>query len=710
MGVNVIVSDGSPEVRGATTDGDGVYSISQLEPGSYTLEATYVGFETYTTEIEMVADQTEILNISLSEATTEMGEVVVESVSEASGARQSAGLQQIRPSDISRVPTPDVAGDLVSFLTTVPGVVTLGDRGGQLFVRGGEPSHNLVLLDGMVVYQPFHVLGFYSAFPSDAISRADFHAAGFGTPHTGRISSVLDVYTRNGNKRTVDGSVSLSPFVTAAQVEGPLVRDRISLLLSARQSVIEQIASEYVDAPLPFNFGDYLGKMHWVMSPNHQLSFTVLHTYDRGRLSGASEDRVLDEVRWRNEAFGLRYIFLPKQVPFVGEILLSYSRVNSESGPSEAPIRRSEVDGFNYAVNITNFIGNVEWKWGVFWRVPESTTLLGGTFQNVDFGFARRHKAGLYLEPMWKFNNGLNLQAGVIGQIFPGQDNAIFAEPRIRAIWDLGAHEFNAAAGLYHQELFGLSDRRDATSVFTAWRSAPRENLSRAVHSLAGYRYTPSPNLQLSVEGFYKQLYNLYISEWTAYPRFTSRLQAADGRAFGADARIEYTSSRLYAYVSYGWSNVRYSASQETIELWYGEETLDFRPPHDRRHQLNLLASTTLAGFDLNVRWNLGSGRPFSRVFGFDGFVLMNGVNDLFTVEDEQRVIYERPFNGILPAYHRLDISIDRRFDFGGAALTVQGNIINVYNRDNLFALDIFTQRRTDQLPFLPTFGIKAEF
>ena len=304
----------------------------------------------------------------------------------------------------------------------------------------------------------------------------------------------------------------------------------------------------------------------------------------------------------------------------------------------------------------------------------------------------------------------MDLQVGLIGQVFPGQENATFLEPRARAVWNLGNHEFSAATGVYHQELFGLSDRRDATNVFTAWRSAPRENLSRAFHGLVGYRFSPSDNVQISTELYYKDLNNLYISEWTAYPRFTSRLQLADGRAYGADIRIEYNSRLLYAYVNYGYSNVRYQATQETLELWYGEESLDFRPPHDRRHQINVLASTTLAGFDLNVRWNLGSGRPYNRVYGFDGFVLMNGINDMFTVNDQQRVIYERPFSGILPWYHRLDVSIDRRFDFGGAALTLQGSIINVYDRQNLFALDIFTQRRTDQLPFLPTFGVKVEF
>ena len=104
----------------------------------------------------------------------------------------------------------------------MPGVVLMGDRGGQLFIRGGEPSQNLTLLDGMYVYQPFHILGFYSAFPSEIISQADVYAGGFGSKFTGRISSVIDVQSRNGDKRGFDASASLSPFTSSLRVEGPL--------------------------------------------------------------------------------------------------------------------------------------------------------------------------------------------------------------------------------------------------------------------------------------------------------------------------------------------------------------------------------------------------------------------------------------------------------------------------------------------------------
>ncbi|GIV59545.1 MAG: TonB-dependent receptor [Rhodothermaceae bacterium] len=710
QGVNVVLEEASGALRGTVTDGDGVYGIGSIPPGRYRLRVSFIGYVTHLDTLDLPAGAIEIINIALVPGETQLEEVVVESEEETGAAGLRAGMQSIRPKEVDVVPMPDVSGDLAVFLTTLPGVVTLGDRGGQFYVRGGEPAHNLVLLDGMYVHQPFHLLNFYSAFPADIINRADFYAAGYGSPFSGRISSVLDVYSRNGNKRQYAGAVSVAPFMSSLLLEGPLLTDRLSFLASVRRSVIEHGAQHYIRQPLPFQFGDAFGKLHFVVNENHQLSISALSTYDQGSLEEPAPDRDLEEIRWRNRAVGVRYLFLPKRVPFVGEILLSYSSLRSEWGDLAAPERYTEFDGFNYAINMTHHMGSAQWKWGLFWRAPEITSVLGGLFQNVEFGFSRRHKAGAYVEPDLLIGRHVRVRLGLIAQLFPGQRQPSIFEPRARIAWHHGIHEVNFGMGLYHQEVFGLNDRRDATNLFTAWRSAPMGDLSRALHLLLGYRVQPVPWLEVAAEGYLKRITNLYIAEWTAFPRLSSRLQEASGRVAGLDLRLEVRRPRFHGYVTYSLSSVLYEAEQAALQLWYGVETLRFHPPHDQRHQINLVAATRLAGVDLSLRWSFGSGRPFSRVYGFDGFVFMHGVQDLFEVPDEQRVIYERPFQGVLPTYHRLDVSAERRFDLGGPVLTAQAGVLNVYDRRNLLALDVFTQRRTDQLPVLPTVGLKLEF
>jgi outer membrane receptor protein involved in Fe transport len=120
--------------------------------------------------------------------------------------------------------------------------------------------------------------------------------------------------------------------------------------------------------------------------------------------------------------------------------------------------------------------------------------------------------------------------------------------------------------------------------------------------------------------------------------------------------------------------------------------------------------TTSFYGFDLSLRWEFGSGLPFSRALGFDGFVLIDDIIDVSRAPYSRRVIYERPYNAVLPTYHRLDVSLSRTLSLGPADITVQGSVINVYDRRNLFYLDVFTLQRIDQLPVVPSLGIKVAF
>lgn len=710
VGVNVILESLNGDLRGGSTNSDGIYNLTRIVPATYILRVSYVGYTSWSDTLIFRSGQRLTLNIELTAGGAELGEITVEAATETGAARVTAGLQTITPKDMDLLPTPDVSGDLASYLTTLPGVVSLGDRGGQYFIRGGEPSHNMTLIDGMYVYQPYHILGFYSAFPSDIIQQADIHTAGYGAPFTGRISSVIDIRSRNGNKRDYGGTVSLSPFVSAGQFEGPLIRDRLSLIGSVRQSLVEPLAQQYVSQDMPYNFGDGFAKMHGILSANSQLSVSALHTRDRGRIGLESEDRILEEVGWTNTAIGLRYVVLPRALPFIAEILLSYSRMETDQGPADDPVRWARIEGFQYAAKMTSFYERTQWKWGLYWRAPQVTAHLGGLFQDLEEGFSRRHKAGVYLEPDFYIAGGLKARVTLLAELFPGQEQRGPYEARFRVIWQRGEHEVSTGAGWYHQEIFGLHDRRDATNLFTSWRSAPIEELSQAFHTLAGYRVSPAAWLEVSAEVYYKRLKDLFISEWTSFPRFTSRLQRADGEAAGLELRAEVRHRRMYGYVNYGLASVEYTSRQPSALLWFGAENLTFRPPHDRHHQLNLVLATRVRDFDISARWNFGSGRPFNHVYGFDGFVMMDGVQDMFSVEDDQRVIYGRPFRGILPTYHRLDVSVERDFVVGNVGLTAQVGAINLYNRRNLFALDIFTTQYNWQLPIVPTLGMKATF
>ncbi len=718
--VNVVLQEFSGAVvKGTVTDRDGLFLISQIPPGTFVLRATFIGYETYADTLSLEAGETYTQNITLAPDQALLDEVVVQTERESGAARVTAGQQTVRPADIELIPAPDVSGDLVGYLTTLPGIVSTGDRGGQLFIRGGEPSQNLVQLDGMMLYQPFHILGFYSAFPSDILSRADIYAGGYGARFGERISSVIDVWTRTGNKRRFAGAASLSPFLGSVQLEGPLIPNRVSFLFSVRESMIERGAEPLLDERLPFNFGDIFGKIHADVSTRARLSVSAINTHDRGTLVEASPETPSEEIRWENTAFGARYLYLPSFLPVSADVRVTHSRLDTELGTMDAPSRTSSISNTSISLDGTFARDETSTEAGLALRFISSDTALGGLFQNTESKSVGIDHLAFYFEPEWLIGR-LHIQPGIRAQWFAIRIDP-FLEPRLRLEWDLGNHTISGAAGRYVQEIIGLSDRRDAASIFTAWTNIPKfnpgqpdvlaDNIPAATHAILGYRTTPTDWLELSVEGFYKWLDNLFVSEWTAFPRFTTRLQRATGRSFGFDTRLELRRQPyFYSYINYGFSNTQYEAKQEALELWYGEETLRFRPPHDRRHQVNALLSTQLYGFDVSFRWEFGSGLPFSRALGFDGFVLIDDIVDVINEPYSRRVIYERPYNAVLPTYHRLDVSVDRTFAVGQLDVTVLGSVINVYDRRNLFYLDVFTLQRVDQLPFIPSLGIKVSF
>ncbi|GAB5520077.1 MAG: carboxypeptidase regulatory-like domain-containing protein [Rhodothermales bacterium] len=716
-GVNVILLNDQDRFLGASTNNDGFFAIPQVAPGDYVLQASYIGYITVRDTLVLGAGEILTNRYTLNADEANLDEVVVEAEREAAGAaRVVAGQQTVRASDIELIPSPDVSGDIANYLTTLPGVVSTGDRGGQLFIRGGEPTQNLVLLDGIPIYQPFHIVGFYSAFPSDIINLADVYAGGFESKFGGRLSSVLDISTRNGNKRRLAGAASVAPFVSSLRLEGPIVRDHVSFMVSARESLIEQGASKLVDQTLPYNFGDRFAKLHANLGESSQISVTGLSTYDRADLGTNIEDKIVDigdvppqEVTWSNNAIGLRYLLLPVSLPMLAEILLNGTQLDSEVGTPGNPERRATTRQINAAVNATSFLRTLDINWGFFLNTYTLENELDDLFQNISLSRESVTEAGGYFQTDIRVGRDLNVVTGVRLQSFPSK-SVSYLEPRVKAVWRYGAQRFSAAWGIYHQQIVGLTDRRDAGNIFTPWTASPLGSVPEAMHTLVGWQGTFG-SLDLSVEGFHKNLKDLYISEWTALPRSSTRLQQADGVAQGIDLRMEVTRPGFHVLASYGLANVEYQAGQRTLPIWYGDGAGEFHPPHDRRHQVTLLLNLEIAGFRLNTQWQYGSGLPYNQAVGFDSYVLVSRPTiNFFNREPFDRVIYDEPYGGRLPDYHRIDVSLERDVRLSPhAQATFQAGVINAYDRSNLFYLDLFTLGRVNQLPLVPSFGVKVE-
>ncbi len=701
-GANIVLQnlDGE-QVKGRATDSNGFYQINNIRSGDYILQISFVGYLPHQDTLSISREQRLTISIALEPDKELLDELVVAT---GGAGRLEGGLQQVSAVDLSRVPTPAGGGDLVNYIQTLPGVVTAGDRGGQLYIRGGTPAQNMVLVDGTLIYQPFHIVGFFSAFPEELVASADFYAGGFGPRYTDRISSVLDIKMKDGNRNRTEGTASVSPFVAGVVVEGPVTEGKSSWIGSVRRSLIEETSPLLLEEKQPLRFESQYFKMSFFGRQNSRCSITSMRTYDRGRLDPEENDI----IKWKNFITGGRCVVLPEGSDLLFDMNAGLSYVSNAAGGSDNPERTSNATRINLDVNISRYFNKIRLDYGLFFRVTTLNYELSELFGGPQADFNHLVNGGGYIKTTIPIGERVVVQPGS-AVTFYRSTYPTSLEPRLRISWrprGLEAEELNIAMGLYRQSLAGISDKRDAGSVFKTWMPVPiGGSQMEAIHGLLGWQQSIGTNFQWSIEGYYKRLRNLSVPTRNSTTRFTTDLVPANGFVYGGDIRLEYNSGLFYGLLGYGYSWTEYNTPREYISDWAGDSFQHFHPPHDQRHQLNTLVSIEPGPYTIGLRWQLGTGFPFIQPQGF--FEALPFSELLPNTRDDpgtQRVITEM---GRLPINHRLDMSLERSFMLPSGRLYLQLGAVNLYGQKNIFYYDVYNNRGVDQLPFAPYFSVK---
>lgn len=708
-GANVVLRsiDDEEKFLGAVTDSDGFYSISSITRGSWTIRISYVGYVAWEDTLQISEGGNKTINVALDADEALMDEVVVQGATGA--ARREDGRQRITPADLTRVPSP-TTGDLAAYLQTLPGVVAAGDRGGQFFIRGGTPSQNMTLVDGALIYQPAHIVGFYSPFPESIVSGVDFYASGFGPRYSDRVSSVLDIQMRHGNLQKVSGSASISPFAAELSAEGPFTKGKTSWIMSVRNSLIEQTSEWYPIEKQPLKFQSFYIKSSYI-DKNARCSSMLMQTYDRGQMDFEKDE----SIQWSNFVLGGRCVALPEGSRVLFDTNVNLSHFRNSVTEVEPFGFSSNITRLNLDLNMRQYTGDVRLEYGFYTSIRYLNYNLGEKFVGFQSDNTSLYSLGGYIGASIPFGNRLKLQPGTAISLKPG-DFGLSIEPRFRFTWQpFGSanEEITGALGLYRQPVVGISDMRDLSSVFVAWTSSPLgESQIEAIHATLGWQQTLAEGFSWSVEGYFKRLQNIPVPVWNTIAQFTTDLALADGKVYGSDFRLEYNRGRFYGLIGYGYSWTVYESAQDHFNIWFGEPIQKYHPPHDRRHQINGLFSLDIGKFTAAARWQLGSGLPFTQPLGFDDLLdFRDRLPDVTEDRGTRRVILDRPYEGRLPSVHRLDVSLERSFQLfkSGARLNMQVGAINTYDQTNIFFYDVFTQRRIDQLPLVPYMTVKME-
>lgn len=699
QGANVVLKELPEEniAQGGVTDRDGYLEMGGLSPNTYLLEVSYVGFETRRDTLS-IEEGRQLRGVSLSVEPRRLEEVQVEA--EGGAARRQAGLQTIRAAEVNRIPTPGPTGDLASYIQTLPGVVSVGDRGGQVYIRGGAPTQNRYLVDGLPVVQPFHISNFYSAFSQEVVQSADLYAGGFGAEYGEAISSVLDVRLRPGDMNQYSGSASLGPHLASATVEGPLVDGEQSLLASARYSLLEEVASPLLGREESIGFYDVTGRYSF-RRESTSCNVTALRTHDQGSV-GPQQDL---EYTWSNTVVGGRCFFRSPQFEQTFSIRGGYTDFHNSVGTVGAPEQQADHWRLYLALDGDQRILGQPVDFGGRVMVGAYDAKIDEQFVGVETLSRSQNLVRVHWSIEWSISNSLTVTPSIAAQVT--NPIRLSADPRLRMSFRPGGtdtHEITLAAGIYHQSDEGISDPRDAGSVFTVLRSPGSGDnpIPRSLQVVTGYRYQVGPGLEASVEGYARRLQNIPLPKWTPEVGTNTETALGTGLAYGADVRLELQEGPFYAYLGYGWSKVTYEAAADDLGAWTGGEIVSYTPAHDRRHQLNVVSSYEFMGISASMSWEFGTGRPFTKAYGYS--LSLDPPDDLPTEKPgTAHTLYQRPYGARLPAYHRLDVSLERSFNLAGRlALDVRLGAINVYDRPNIFYFDLDTLQRVEQTPLLP--------
>ena len=739
---------------GISSDIEGYFTLANVPAGDYVLCAQYLGYDSTCVAIKIQSGRMATQNLAMSEKAEEiLVEVSADRTIEKNETRVS--VISITAKDINRLPSIGGKADIAQYLQVTPGVTFTGDQGGQFYIRGGAPIQNKILLDGMPIYNAFHSIGFYSVFETDIIRSADVYTGGFGAAYGGRSSAVIDIRTREAHKKRVTGNLTITPFVTSALLEIPIIKPKdensptLGLILTGKHSYLRQVSPKLYSyaneqGVLPFNFTDVYGKLSFAAPNGSRVNAFGFYFDDKANFNQVAN------YGWKSGGAGMNFRLLPTGANIMIDGALTYSGYNANFIEGDSlKERSSRINSFSGNFNFTYFMAEGR---QLVYGVEINSFYTDFNFvnnQGIGFGQAQTNSevAG-FISYRGRFGN-LVLEPSFRGHFYASLGE-FRAEPRLAVKYNITDWmRVKAAGGLYSQNLISSVDERDVVNLFVGFLGGPesgvyriengqyvktKSRLQTSIHAILGFEFNLGKRATLNVEPYIK-----YFPQIISLNR--NRLTAADpdyiaetGKAYGIDVLGKYEYKQFYAYLGY---SLGYVNRNDGVQTYYAS--------FDRRHNVNAMVSYEFAlskpkeitgteeeikaailarkektdhPFELSLRWNVASGFPFTQTQGFYQWqTFNNGIGSNYLTDNNNPqtqlgVIYENQLNrGRLPFYHRLDFSARYTLDLKKHFKLLFGfSLTNSYNRQNIFYFDRVRYNRVNQLPILPALSVTIKF
>lgn len=714
---------------GASTNVHGFYSLT-LPAGQTEIMFSYTGYEL---QKQPIALQTNLqLNISLN-GLVSLPEVVVTANDSTERVRRLAWSDEIlNIADIEALPTLGGEPDMIRATHLLPGIQTGTDGVGGIHVRGGNPGQNLMLIDGVPVYNVSHAAGVFSVFNTNAVRSARLVKGGFPARYGGMLSAVMDVRTKEGNKKELAGTAEVGTLSGRLSLEGPIQKDKSSFFISGRWSFLDwyvqpiseqQKRQRLEQGATGYNFYDLNAKLNFTLSDQDRVYFSFYQGSDEYDNYGQRSDSLLllsnggeslyylfdqsysESLDWGNKVAALRWnhVFSSRlfanttftysnlsvgvnyfttdslRVAFNNQTLFrsfDFGRYSSGIEDVGAKIDFDLIPSTRHYFRFGMGITRHQFRPGILYfnnaaSGPPTVPSEAGNEQIDATEYA------LYVEDEFSANDKLMFNIGLrLAGFSVRSRNYHSAEPRLSAYWQALPNLSFKSSFSFSKQFLHLLSNSDIGLPTDLWVPATaRVKPQSAWQTELGMDFTFSPNVKLSVEGYYKKMDNLlnfsegafFLNDWER------NVTAGEGESYGIETLFNWRHGSTHGWIAYtlSWSNRRF----EKVNLG---ETYPFK--FDRRHDLKIVLAHRLKPWcELSADWVFTSGFAFSLPL----LQYQVSIPDVIAPPPVEVLDYGAKNQYRMPFYHRLDVGVNFYYRTGKLEHVANVGVYNIYNRRN---------------------------
>lgn len=726
--------------KGTITNSYGRFSLT-LPDGKVALTIRFVGYKPYQDTFLLSSNRE--LNVALDPSIV-LEEVVIvgEKINGVKSSQVSA--VDIPVEHIKAVPVLFGETDILKVVQLLPGVQSGTEGMSGIYVRGGGPDENLFLLDGVSLYNVNHLGGFFSAFNSDAVKNVTLYKGSFPARFSGRLSSVLDVTTNNGNDKQLHGNISIGAISAKVNLEGPIIKEKTTFSVSLRRTYLDLLTR-----PLLLLMSSLEGYGEKATGGYFFYDFNskVTHKFsDKSRIFASyymGDDRIFARVKFNDKAYNGDYIKEHMNMGYNWGNIVSSIRWNYELNPqlfmnlsgnytryrndidigmeeegSSGGQKYSAEQKMTYKSGIRDITARADFD---YMPSPEHAVKFGGDLthhiftpevlslyyknseypnDNVDStltpGSGRMHANELnaYVEDDWSVNEAIKLNTGLHIGTFAVQDTFYPSlQPRISARMILTDNLSIKAGYAYMTQYMHLLSNSNISLPTDLWVPVTQRIQPMNAHQVAaGFFYRWHDLVDFSVEGYYKHMNNLLeyrdgASFFNNSQGWEKKVVMGKGWSYGIEFLAQKSVGKWTGWVAYTISNSMRQFDREGMELNNGEA---FPAKYDRRHNISIVLMYKKSDhFDISATWiyNTGNATTLAMQYFEGNEDARQPYRNYDNYNGQSTPYIEHRNNYRMPAYHRMDIGMNFHKQKKHGMRTWNISIYNVYNRKNPFLI-----------------------